>query len=646
MHCSQCGKSVEADWAFCPFCRNRLKAEPPRAAAQDPTFLKGLAAERGLFSQPLVAPARYRGHYADTLAVVIGVSGYRAQRLTYVQHDVRRFLAILSFLGVGQAKITTVTEDSASQAHLLQVFSTVLPARLKPGTRLIIFYAGAVGEMPHAGGYMEPVFMPHGSDPSHPSRGGIAASQLLQWFETMDLHHCEMIVDACSTGFWQLGGEWEALSHPLRDAMTEGAVEVLCAGRSDQRMYHLGEHSVFMEMLSRAVNGDAMPEGGEVMTGRDVGRYVCERVAATTAGGQTPAHRRIAGREDFLWLPHTERKERRSSVITAVGSGTLTVQSEPGGALVSVNGKARGETPLELIMAPGEYDIRVMLAGHQTWHRRCHFGGQPSRLRVRLRKAPETGLPSGLKALVSEFDRASRLPLRVTRTRDGAEMVLVPGGTFTLGSDRGAEDEGPAHEVALVTFYIDRYPVTNEMYEQYMRTCGAPRPALWRDHRYEHSHQPVVGVSWDEAGAYAAWAGATLPTEAQWESAARGGDDRMFPWGNTAPTGALARFAGTRKEEGPVPVDYFSGNVSPFGAQQMAGNVWEWCLDWYDAAYYLVSPNEEPKGPEFGRDRVVRGGAWDTKKGALRCTARGHQPPKHRGPDVGFRCVIVCEEKA
>ena len=240
-------------------------------------------------------------------------------------------------------------------------------------------------------------------------------------------------------------------------------------------------------------------------------------------------------------------------------------------------------------------------------------------------EGPEPTLPPG-------FLRARG---RTWCVKDGAEMALVPGGPFLRGSDGGGGDEGPAREIHLSPFLVDRHEVT---VWQYRRFCEAAKRAMPDQPPGANDRHPVVNVTWAEAVAYAEWAGKYLPTEAQWEKAARGTDGREFPWGNEPPTGALPRHQDPG-EGGPATVGSFPAGMSPFGCLDMAGNAWEWVGDWYAADYYRTSPGRDPIGALEGTSRVLRGGGWNDPGGRRRVTNRWRSQPDSRYGFVGFRCV-------
>ncbi|NIM95010.1 MAG: SUMF1/EgtB/PvdO family nonheme iron enzyme [Anaerolineales bacterium] len=283
------------------------------------------------------------------------------------------------------------------------------------------------------------------------------------------------------------------------------------------------------------------------------------------------------------------------------------------------------------------------------------------------------------------------------RPADGMVMVYVPAGEFEMGND-GTQwvwsgslvwddldlqvftDEEPQHTVYLDAYWIDQTEVTVGMFRKFVEDTGyettAERDgwgAPWTDGPMEkewphvpgtdwqHPHgpessavddHPVVQVSWDDAAVYCKWAGGHLPSEAQWEKAARGRDGRLFPWGNTY-EGTWGSFCdascpvkrwnhNSYDDSHPLtsPVGIFPSGASPYGALDMAGNVWEWVDDWYDEDYYNASPYENPTGPSIGTERTQRGGAWIDTESWVRTTVRHATPPWNRADDLGFRCAL------
>ncbi len=224
---------------------------------------------------------------------------------------------------------------------------------------------------------------------------------------------------------------------------------------------------------------------------------------------------------------------------------------------------------------------------------------------------------------------------RIWCVKDGAEMAFVPAGPFTMGSDRGSPDESPAREVLLGPFLMDRHEVT---VWQFARFCRESSRAMPEQPGGANDRHPVVNVTWEEARAFADWAGKCLPTEAQWEKAARGTDARAFPWGKEPP-GEDTACLRDPAEEGTAAVGSFPAGRSPYGILDMLGNAWEWCADWYAADAFARGEARDPIGPVQGSSRVLRGGVWDDRDAGLRITRRRRCQPANRYDFVGFRCV-------
>ena len=206
-------------------------------------------------------------------------------------------------------------------------------------------------------------------------------------------------------------------------------------------------------------------------------------------------------------------------------------------------------------------------------------------------------------------------------------FVQLPGGWFDMGSDDGEENERPLHRVWVDAFAIAAHPVTNA---EYARCAPPPRAS---DPQFNDPDQPVVAVSWNDAVDYCRWLGGVrLPTEAEWEYAARGGiAGRRYPWGDDLPADALRRLDGPERVGARPP--------NGFGLYDACENIHEWCADWYAAGYYAMSPDRNPCGPASGTRRVSRGGSWRHHVKVTRCAARSSLPPDLRYADYGFRVV-------
>ena len=230
-----------------------------------------------------------------------------------------------------------------------------------------------------------------------------------------------------------------------------------------------------------------------------------------------------------------------------------------------------------------------------------------------------------------------------TNAIDHAEMVWVPAGEFTMGSEDtdpdAGDDQKPAHKVYVDGYWIYKNDVTMAQFKAFCTATKRPLPKTPEFGR--HDDHPVVDVSWDDAAAYAKWAGVSLPTEAQWEDAARGTDGRKFPWGNDWDPSLCAHSYSRPGDRGSTEVvGSFPKGASPYGALDMAGNVWNWCADYYDEHYYRVSPSRNPTGPVSGVSHVLRGGSWHyCKELNFRVMYRFSNVPDYTSYNIGFRCV-------
>lgn len=241
----------------------------------------------------------------------------------------------------------------------------------------------------------------------------------------------------------------------------------------------------------------------------------------------------------------------------------------------------------------------------------------------------------------------------VVEGRPQPEMVLVPGGEYLIGSENGAENERPIRRVVAASFYVDKYQVTNAQYLEFVQETGYSAPPRWRPNGTfwpEQADLPVTWVSWHDATAYAEWRGVRLPTETEWEIAARCSSAFVYPWGDSATVdnGPLANIAGKEDgyEFGPAPVDAFPNGASCWGVYNLAGNVWEWVADWYLPSAYQNFPEVGPATittDSLYAQRVIRGGSWFDSLSHARASSRAGFEPSFRSDILGFRCARDAE---
>jgi formylglycine-generating enzyme required for sulfatase activity len=235
---------------------------------------------------------------------------------------------------------------------------------------------------------------------------------------------------------------------------------------------------------------------------------------------------------------------------------------------------------------------------------------------------------------------------------DGMVQLYIPAGKFPMGTqtdgDWIGEDEFPLHEVYLDAFWMDQTEITIEEYQKCISSgeCTPPHSTESETKKSyfdnpEFADYPVIQVDWEQAGVYCRWAGRRLPTEAEWEKAARGDTSRIYPWDGDEVGPYFANFDmddnwpnADTSQAGSIPA-----GASPYQVMDMAGNVYEWVVDWYDSAYYSKSPTENPSGPAEGSARVIRGGAWSSDGLFIRAASRLAYYPDGFSNDIGFRCA-------
>jgi formylglycine-generating enzyme required for sulfatase activity len=310
--------------------------------------------------------------------------------------------------------------------------------------------------------------------------------------------------------------------------------------------------------------------------------------------------------------------------------GKILVTSVPDGADVSIDGESKGKSTYSGSLAPGKHTVAVSKNGFES-----------SSQEVAILPNQVSSPTFHLKTSAAPQPASVGMPQATGGSVKLGSMVQVPAGEFMMGCNEQVDkqchpDEKPYHKVYLDAYYIDKYDVTQGEYNQCVST-GRCKENTLAPADFTGDRQPVVDVSWDDANTYCQWAGKRLPTEAEWEKAARGTDGRVYPWGNSLDT-SRANYNSTLGKTSNVG-SYPSG-ASPYGALDMAGNVFNWVADWFDEHYYQDSPSKNPKGPDSGTERVLRGGCWTTSYlGDLRSSDRIRYSPTDRSGSFGFRCL-------
>ena len=349
------------------------------------------------------------------------------------------------------------------------------------------------------------------------------------------------------------------------------------------------------------------------------------------------------GKEKETFKLHEALIKVRAEPVKKEGAtayGTVLVSSDINGAEILLDGGVVGR-----VSAGKETVLRNVLVGDREVSVRDSSGREIRRV-VRVEENRTTLVALNLLGTARNetpyslvfVGKNSQGYEEYRRKMDDALVVKIPAGEFLMGN-RETERQPLEHQVYVSAFLIDKTLVTWGQYKKFAQGTGTPLPPhlpYWG----VHDDHPAVFVTWEEAKAYCEWVGGRLPTEAEWEKAARGTDGRKYPWGNEEPAPQRAVYRRNWGDVATDPVGVHPSGASPYGLLDMAGNVWEWCADWYDDKYYEVSPRQDPKGPPTGRAHVVRGGSWDSRPSVLSCSCRNWGYRGYREGDFGFRCAM------
>jgi len=487
--------------------------------------------------------------------------------------------------------------------------------------RLVFFFSGH-GYTRGEKGYIVPADAP---DPRLDEKGflrrALSMDQILTWTREIEAKHVLFLFDSCFSGsVFQTRALPEdpprisqTTALPVRQFITGGGVK-------DE----LPSKSVFAPAFVDALRfgwGDLNQDG--YVTGMELGLYLRNKVPVYTE--QTPQFARIndydLSRGDFVFVAGLGQQMAMLTVLSNVYDDT-----------VFIDGEVYGSTRVERELPVGLHTVRVEREGYIPFESTLNLQDSQT-LYVTLDPQPGIEQPQLAATSVTSSDRW-------TEPITGMEFVWVPGGCYTMGCASGSSDcdsdEKPAHEVCVSDFWMGKYEVTQEQWRQIMENNPSRsnnKPA-----------NPVENVSYDDVQKFISVLNRRegtdayrLPTEAEWEYAARAGSDTVYCFGND--TNRLRQYAwySNNSRNTPHPAGHLKPNL--YGLYDMHGNVWEWCQDHYDKNYYSNSPSDNPRGPLSGSDRVIRGGGWSHAAQYSRSGYRIHYPPYYRSSDLGFRLV-------
>ncbi len=635
--------------------------------------------------------------YKDSYALVIGNGAYPTENgwkpLPRAANNVKEIAETLERHGFNVTLKIDVTK-----AEFNTTFSEFIYKSGKdPDNRLLFYYAGhgyttksAIGEDL---GYLVMLDTPPPKNEAEFDLYSIDMVKFVADSKKIHAKHVLFMFDSCFSGTI-LNLQNQAAPLPITDRIRNPVRQFITAGRADE---HMPSRSVFKMAFLNLLEGrvkEPLPDG--YLTGVELADYL-HRTVPALSGGQHPQHGKIydpqLNKGDFVFvLPQNTWQVEKGVQLDTIA--TLHITTTPKGATVYIDRAIVGVTPLQgyqidtgVHLEKSVY-VGLELSGYKSHVQKISVkGGRQLSTDVHLEQIVEHAAPSKSDPNLLQPEIRDDVQLKAEEVHpsspnlpqtilgaDTAPMVMIPAGEFQMGSDYntiGNAATRPMHVVYLDAFYIDKYEVTLGQYNQFVRATNY-RPLPDWVYRYSRTDaHPVIGVSWQDARAYAKWAGKRLPTEAEWEKAARGGlIQKNHPWGNAAVDGTQCNFADKNlrviwdREREPednwanenlddgyaytAPVGSYPPNG--YGLYDMAGNVWEWCFDAYDENFYANAPYQNPVAEILIRDgannivavnklRITRGASWYDGVPSIWIASRLGQSPENQVTNVGFRCV-------
>jgi len=633
-------------------------------------------------SRPVFAKNIY---YGESYALIIGIDQYKNwSRLDYPVHDcVGIHSTLTSFFGFKKKNIVTLYNEDATKEAIINalMFRFSKKRGVNKEDRLIIFFAGHTKSKKLRKKRYRGYLIPYDSYPYAEESSCLSTKLIKSLTDKIPAKHILLVVDACLSvsGFTRSSTlKIEKFADYLKEAASLNGRQVLVAGSKDDIFNTKGplNFSMFTGNIIKGIQGSADLDRDGFVLISELSDFVKSRIGKEenqtphlgnifgSGGGdmvfvipdQNEAARLKKTTKRFFKKEMNERRKATIQLVRSMVSKYLREKQSKNAEKAKKKQKNKIISRQKRNMSFVKQSIKKSLSKRKKKHKfkldkKAHIKLRKKLIAkeiVYLKKEAEeiereiSKLTAQLKVLEELSPSGHKhVPIRTRTTRpDNAEMVFIPAGKFKMGTDDGDYEEQPEHTVMLSAFWIDRYEVTNKQYAKFCEETGYRKPAYAKDKDLNQDKQPVTGVSWDDSLAYANWAKKRLPTEAEWEKAARGPHGNQFPWGNKYKKGYANLYGSKDGFKFPAPVGSFPKGASYYGAMDMAGNVWEWVTDYLYDEYYKKSPSKNPPGPKAGTFRVFRGGSWGNYYFVARGASRNGNFPYYRDQYiVGFRLV-------
>jgi len=606
--------------------------------------------------------------YENSYALVIGVSEYTNgwQNLNRIPTEIDEVATALKNHGFKVVKVSNPTYEELKQAfdRFIDKYG------FTPNNRLLFFFSGhGYSRKRGKKGYIVPSDAPN---PVYDEHGflqkSIEMEQVITWARRIEAKHALFLFDSCFSGLIFKSKDTPVPRH-ISYLTAKNVRQFISAGSANEK---LPAKSVFTPNFVRGIDGGADLDKDGYITGTELGVYLQEKVLSYKKG-QTPQYGKLRDPDydegDFVFV--SKKVFEPPTVLPSIDFRDLENEAKWADWQKKFQGEVerlKGYDENNGITAESKINAWEMLL--KAFNRDNPFSNEDEQLRNHAKERMRywTGViedkpgdktppsvsgdkPPAVKAVESKAKSVYKNDKGYWEADYGAGIVMVyiPEGEFTMGSNDGDDDEKPPHQVNLDGYWMGKYEVTFEQYDKYCEKAGKTKPG---DEGWGRGKRPVINVSWTDANEYCKWLSVKmklnfkLPTEAQWEKAAKGVKDHKYPWGGHGPFYKgkwYANYAAhdSRDKKGDdgfeytSPVGSYPWSESPYGLMDMAGNVWEWCNDWYGRVNAL--PQKNPKGPKNGALRVMRGGGWDSIGWSFRCANRKYHSPFDRLSLLGFR---------